>query len=168
MHIEVINCRDDRLVDYIVRAVQFYGEILISKRILKNISIEINFDDDLTDLGGASIDGYNTSGKAREFTIDLSRKISGKSVLMTLAHEMVHIKQFTYGETNESLSKWQGSHIDSDVVDYYDLPWEIEAYGKEQGLFSKLVIKEKLWDVFEDVCLPDSSPEFENVGWKII
>jgi len=168
MHIEVINCRDDRLVDYIVRAIEFYGEQLISKRILNNISIEIIFDEDLEDLGGASIDGYNSAKKARSFLIELSRKISGKTILQTLAHEMIHIKQYAYGETNEELNVWKGEPIDSDNIDYYDLPWEIEAYGREQGLFSKFVVKEKLWDIFEEIYLPDSPPDFEEIGWKVV
>jgi hypothetical protein len=166
MQIEIINCRDNRLIDYIVRAIEFYGEQLISKRILNNIHIEVNFDDNLEDLGGASIESYNTNKKPRSFLIEINKKLGGKSILSTLAHEMVHIKQFVYCETNEDLSKWKDVHIDSDVIDYYDLPWEIEAYGKEQGLFYKFVVKEKLWDVFEDICVPNTPPEEEPVGWK--
>lgn len=166
MQVDVINCRDDRLIDYIVRAIEFYGEQLISKRILNNVCIEVRFDE-LDDLGGASIEGYNTAKKPREFLIEINRKLGGKSILSTLAHEMIHIKQFVYCETNECLSKWKDDHIDSDSIDYYDLPWEIEAYGREQGLFSKFVVKEKLWDVFEDISVPNTPPEEEPVGWKI-
>ena len=168
MHIEILNCKDERLESYIIKALVYYGGRLISKRILNNISIDIIFDEDMTDLGGASIEGYITAKKPREFLIEISSKIGAKSVLMTLAHEMVHIKQYAYCETNEYLSKWQGVHIDSDAVDYYDLPWEIEAYGKEQGLFSGFVMQEKLWEVIEDVNVPDSPIEQEEMGWKAL
>ena len=168
MNIEVLNCKDKRLEEYIHRAITFYGEQLISKRILNNICIDVSFDDDMTDLGGASIEGFNTAKKPRDFLIEISNKVGAKSVLMTLAHEMVHIKQYAYCETNEYLSKWKGVHIDSDAIDYYDLPWEIEAYGKEQGLFSGFVIKEKLWEVINDINIPDSPIEQEEMGWKVL
>jgi hypothetical protein len=167
MEIEVLNCKDDRLKDYVIRAIEFYGKKLITnKRIYNNIYIEIEFTDDIKDLGSASVDGYNSAKKAREFLIEINNKISGKSVLQTLAHEMIHIKQYIYDEINEDLNKWKHEIIDSDNMDYYDYPWEIEAYGKEQGLFSGFVIQEKLWDVFNGIYNPESTIKKQKIGWK--
>jgi hypothetical protein len=167
MEIEVLNCKDDRLKDYVIRAIEFYGKKLITnKRIYNNIYIEIEFTDDIKDLGSASVDGYNSAKKAREFLIEINNKISGKSVLQTLAHEMIHIKQYIYDEINEDLNKWKHEIIDSDNMDYYDYPWEIEAYGKEQGLFSGFVIQEKLWDVFNGIYNPESTIKKQKICWK--
>ena len=47
-------------------------------------------------------------------------------MLMTIAHELVHVKQYEIGkltQTNEA------------DIDYWDRPSEIEAHGREVGLF---------------------------------
>jgi hypothetical protein len=81
---------------------------------------------------------------------------------------MVHVKQYVYGETNERLSRWKGQRVDSDTIDYWVQPWEIEAHGYEAGLFTKFAIKEKLWEIFEGVSNPDSDIEIQPIGWKNI
>jgi hypothetical protein len=53
-------------------------------------------------------------------------------------------------------------------MDYYDEPWEIEAYGVSTGLFSKFVIKEKLWEVFSDIRNPDAPLIPEPIAWRNI
>lgn len=167
MEIEVLNCKDARLKDYVIRAIEFYGKKLITnKRIYNNIYIEVEFTGDIKDMGSASVDGYNSAKKPRDFLIEINKNISGRDVLKVLAHEMVHIKQFAYGETNEDLTLWCGEYIDSDNVDYYDHPWEIEAYGKEQGLLSGFVTQEKLWEVLKGIHKPDSVIKKQSIGWK--
>ena len=53
---------------------------------------------------------------------------------------MVHVKQWARGELKDvmkgySLCKWKGKVFDTDKVEYYDAPWEIEAFGREYGLY---------------------------------
>jgi hypothetical protein len=79
---------------------------------------------------------------------------------------MTHIKQYVYGETNETLTRWKGIKIDSDNLDYWVQPWEIEAHGMESGLFTKFATKEKLWEVFTGIQNPDSPIIPESIGWK--
>jgi hypothetical protein len=81
---------------------------------------------------------------------------------------MVHIKQFAHGETNETLSKWKGISVDADAIDYYHHPWELEAYSLEVGLWTKLAIKEELWNVFEDISNPDAPIKKEDIKWKYL
>jgi hypothetical protein len=60
----------------------------------------------------------------------------------TLAHELVHAKQYVLKELSyrEVGMVWKGiptGYIigkDMDWLEYYDLEWEIEAYGREEGL----------------------------------
>ena len=51
---------------------------------------------------------------------------------------MVHVKQYARGELYEgsrvNKHRWQGKWLDKDP-DYWDQPWEIEAAGREAGLF---------------------------------
>ena len=167
MQLSIVGCPDkERFRPYVKRAVLFYSEQLISKKMLENIYLRIKFDKSLDEYGYASVEEYNDSGKPREFLIEINPHIGAREILDTLAHEMVHIKQYVYGETNEKLTRWKGEKINSDDVDYYDHPWEIEAYGMTRGLFTKFVVKEKLWDVFEGIRNPEWDIETVSIGWK--
>jgi len=76
----------------------------------------------------------------REFRIDIESKVSPYGFMRTLMHELVHVKQYAKGEMvhyerNHSVMKWRKqARINVDKVDYWDLPWEIEAHGREEGL----------------------------------
>lgn len=166
MKLRIVNCPDKNFKPYVERAIHFYGQNLISKRLLDNINLKVKFNPNLEVYGFASIEEHNASGKARDFLIEIHSWIGAKEILKALAHEMVHIKQFAYNETNDSLTRWKGMRINSDDIDYFDHPWEIEAYGMDTGLFSKFVVEEKLWDVFEEIQNPDTPIEKKKIGWK--
>lgn len=166
MKLRIVNCPDKNFKPYVERAIHFYGQNLISKRLLDNINLKIKFNPKLEVHGFASIEEHNASGKARDFLIEVHSWIGAKEILKTLAHEMVHIKQFAYHETNDSLTRWKGVKVNSDDIDYYSHPWEIEAYGLDEGLFAKFAISEKLWDVFEEINDPSTPIEKKKIGWK--
>ena len=169
MKVRIINCPDKDFKPFIERAVEFYAQNLIhSKRIRDNIHLTIKFNSKITVWAFASIEEYNASKKAREFLIEIHPWIGAGSILETLAHEMVHIKQFAHGETNETLSKWKGIPIDSDSIDYYHHPWELEAYSLETGLWTKFAVKEELWNVFEGISNPDAPIVKKDIKWKYL
>jgi len=166
MHLSIVGCPDKkRFLPFVKRAVNFYSQELLTKKLCDNIFLKVKFSKKLDVYGYASIEDFNDSGKPREFLIEIHSEIGAADILKTLAHEMVHIKQFVYGETNESLTRWKGMKIASDV-DYYLQPWEIEAHGMEVSLFSRFAIKEKLWDIFEGVNNPDGPIDEKPLGWK--
>ena len=78
---------------------------------------------------------------SRDFIISVNQDLNKRSMLMALAHEMVHLKQYAKGELKDYVKankcKWLGEQYDSDELDYWDHPWEIEAYGRERGLYVK-------------------------------
>ena len=156
---------DERFNEYVQRASQFYAEQLFTKQLLRHIVVSIKFNKHLDAFGYSSIEKRNTKGAAREFLIELHPYISGVEILKTLAHEFVHIKQYVEGDLNDSQTEWQGEAIDSDSMDYYSLPWEVEAFGLEVGLFTNFAKKEVLWNVFEGVRNPDAVVEAEPIGW---
>jgi len=156
---------DERFNEYVQRASQFYAEQLFHKQLLRHIVVTIKFNKHLDAFGYSSIEKRNTKGAAREFLIELHPYISGVEILKTLAHEFVHIKQYVEGDLNDSQTEWKSEAIDSDAVDYYSLPWEIEAFGLEVGLFTNFAKKEVLWNVFEGVRNPDAVVEAEPIGW---
>jgi len=156
---------DERFNEYVQRASQFYAEQLFTKQLLRHIVVSIKFNKHLDAFGYSSIEKRNTKGAAREFLIELHPYISGVEILKTLAHEFVHIKQYVQGDLNDSQTEWKGEACDSDAMDYYSLPWEVEAFGLEVGLFTNFAKKEVLWNVFEKVRNPDAVVEAEPIGW---
>lgn len=167
MLVSVSNSPDRRFTPYVKRAVNFYGKILIPSEKLRNsVEIQIKFVKNLDVLGSAGIAGFNSRNKAREFSIELHANITAKKIFETLAHEMVHIKQYVYDELNDDMSKWQGKRINSEKIDYWFQPWEIEAHGLESGLLNKFTIHEKLWEVFKGIENPDSPIKCQPLGWR--
>jgi len=169
MHIKIINCPDKDFKPFVKRATEFYSQHLLpSERLRKNISLTIKFNNKLDFWALASIEEYNASKKAREFLIEIHPWIGASEILKTLAHEMVHIKQFAKGETNETLSKWKGLSVDSDSIDYYEHPWELEAFSLETGLWTKFAIKEELWNIFKDISNPNAPIKNKDIKWKYL
>ena len=166
MQLSIVGCPvKERFRPYVKIAAIFFAEQLISKKMLENIYLRIKFDSKLEVYGYASVEEYNDSGKPREFCIEINPNIGAHDILETLAHEMVHVKQYAYSEMNEACTRWLGNKV-PEGLDYYNEPWEIEAYGMSRGLFSKFVSKEKLWEVFKNISDPDSPIEIESLGWK--
>ena len=61
-----------------------------------------------------------------EYEIDVKRSLRLRDMLTTLAHELVHVKQYELGQLKQE---------SENEFDYWDKPSEIEAHGRETGLF---------------------------------
>lgn len=127
----------------LIVATKWLGNKLVGPKLAPNLGIEIKLTPNLRNKKkayGLCCPAYPES-KHREFDIELDSNLSQRSILEALCHEMVHVKQYARGELQEkfvqSLVKtyWMGSEIDHDNLDYWDRPWEIEAHGRERGLF---------------------------------
>lgn len=85
--------------------------------------------------------------RPRHFELEIHNKMPLRKFLETICHEMVHVKQYARGElyesSRQSKHRWQGNWIRKDP-DYWDCPWEIEAHGREAGLFIRWADKNKL------------------------
>ena len=136
MKVIVTGSKDPLFEQELVTAAKFYGKELLSKQLLKHIHLEIVLVSSIPDLGNCCITYFNDWYKAREFEIQLRRRKSIKGMLQTLAHEMVHLKQFAKGELNDGHTKWRGKTIDAEAIEYHDLPWEIEASSYEYILYA--------------------------------
>lgn len=117
-------------------ALDFYVMMLLPRKLSRGIYVDLSFRAKLDDNvdGWCQVAGYNTRKKAREFEIEICKNRSMRYQLMTLAHEAVHLKQYALGEITEDMDTWKGRRIPSST-DYYDSPWEIEAHGREKGLY---------------------------------
>ena len=139
-----------------------------NKNLRNNCSIKIRFDDKIKDYGSCFVEDYNTRKQPREFTIEVHPGIGAFHIMETLAHEMVHVKQYIYNETNDDLSVWHGKKYNSDKMDYWSHPWEIDAHGRETGLLTKFAVSECLWEVFEEFRNPNLPIVSIPIKWKKI
>ena len=99
---DIVN-RTKELFCALGNAAEFYGEKLLGKRMSKNIILEIKLTRELKKKEQAY--GYchvidDNLNRPREFAIELdaSMKHPFDQILIWLAHEMVHLKQFVRGE----------------------------------------------------------------------
>ena len=63
-----------------------------------------------------------------------------KDMGITLAHEMVHVKQLAKGTLKQvnGVNYWNGKRYRKNHR-YLNLPWEIEAFSKQELLFRKVI-----------------------------
>ena len=118
------------------------GKKLLGTKLDKQIDLTINivgpdmFKNEGT-YGWCEIEDY-AGPYARGFNITITSKFETMRSLMILAHELVHLKQYAKGELRhctDGCLRWNGTGtIDDGKVPYWDLPWEIEAHGREKGL----------------------------------
>jgi len=123
-------------------ATEFYADKLISKRMQKNISVLLEHDNDLVkDNMGGFCEWIEENIRPRNFLISLNCKQPMDELLISLAHEMVHVKQFVSEELKHRIRNrtllWNNVVIDPDQYLYADLPWEVEAYHKEEILYEQ-------------------------------
>ena len=71
----------------------------------------------------------------REFEVELYKKQSLRRLLETVGHEIVHVKQYASRELTGDGFCWLGKTYSPKKVAYWDQPWEVEAHGREVGLF---------------------------------
>lgn len=70
--------------------------------------------------------GYACDLEDGEYEIEVKRGLPLRTLLTTVAHEMVHVKQYELGQLTQT---------NEQNIDYWDKPSEIEAHGRETGLF---------------------------------
>lgn len=77
----------------------------------------------------------------KQISIAIDSRLGVIKLLYTLAHEMVHVKQFAKGHYKQESKKgvthhyWMGKKV---IADYIKRPWEIEAFSRESLLVEVL------------------------------
>ena len=82
----------------------------------------------------------NDKLSSKMYFMQLDSGIEMEKLIQTIAHEMVHIKQFVKGQiTYKGRSMyWLGNRVVKSRINYYDQPWEIDAWSKEKVLSAKI------------------------------
>ncbi len=123
-------------------AVPFFVEKLIHPR-TRDV-LELSFvREDMEEDGLCEYEYDNIT--PRSFLIELSKKLKGDEFIKTIAHELVHVKQYVRGELKERYKPtshllWCNEIVECTEKNYFDAPWEVEAREME----------EKLFDLFEN------------------
>jgi hypothetical protein len=129
-------------------AARFFAGQLLHKRTVDKLEIDIEVERNL-DAEGECV-SEDDHKNPRYFTIRLNRA-SIEEMIKVLGHEMVHVKQYAKNELGKELTmsrggkgvyiatRWQGEFWKPKGKEdaYWDAPWEIEAYGREVGLYQK-------------------------------
>jgi len=126
----------------LTRAVGFYATYLqISK---SKADLLLDFERNLCKYTGD--EGYCVNEGDGEYNITLDPKFSKRKILIALAHEMVHLKQHIKRELSwnerKKMHRYKGQMYREDM-NYWDCPWEIEAFGRELGLYKMFMESEK-------------------------
>ena len=135
------------------------SRLVPSNRLRKNISIDVHLKHH-AEGGEAMMSEYTNPRRPREFKVivdhhraeydDYGRKRTetewGHNILKTLAHELVHVKQYVMGElkcTTHGMVYKRTTYSPDNIFDYFETPYEIEAYGREVGLLVSFLAKWK-------------------------
>lgn len=132
------------------------SRFISSSRLAKiKIKVEIVFPSEMEDVDDSldlkKLKAWVTQIKKDKFEIvinarEINRRakktrIKMKNVFMDLAHELVHVKQYLTGQMrdySDGSVKFMGKKYSSPEMSdelYFDFPGEIEAYGREIGLY---------------------------------
>ena len=139
------------------------SRLIPSKKLRDNIEINIHLKHHSNE-GEAMLNEETNRYRPRSFRVILdhhrmkTNEMTGEErtdmewfveILKTLAHEIVHVKQYALGEL-----KWRDAgllykgvnHEAMSLMEYFELPYEIEAYGREKGLLYGFL---KVWKNIE-------------------
>jgi len=137
--------------------------LIPSKKLRDNIEVHIHLKHHSNE-GEAMLDEETNRYRPRAFRVILdhhrmkTNEMTGEErtdmewfveILKTLAHELVHVKQYVMDEL-----KWRDAgllykgvnHNPENLMEYFELPYEIEAYGREKGLLYGFL---KVWKNIE-------------------
>ena len=125
-----------------LQAIGFFADKLLTKQLNRHIIVNVVFRKNLNYLGLTYVDDYNSSGKLREFTLEIYRDQIEEEILKTLAHELVHVRQYAVGDLNEQATLWQGRLMEVNLA-YENQPWEIEADELADILYEEYIHHER-------------------------
>jgi hypothetical protein len=110
-------------------AVKLFAKKLDIHRLRTNI--QVRFHHKLF-VDNSHSEGLCESVDSRNFIIDIALYGNWMS---TLAHELVHVKQFARGELTDNLQYWKGK--DHSETKYWEQPWEKEARRLQKKLMNE-------------------------------
>lgn len=152
MNVSVRGAKDRQFTYALKQATYSFANKLLSAKLRQNIDVQIFILDKLN-AGGYCL--ALDESPHREFIIELKRSPYKIITLKTLAHEFVHVKQFATGAMkfgyykNYNITRYNGILYNDDEINYWDHPWEIEAYGLQNSLVAKYLSESHTYKFFK-------------------
>lgn len=146
MQVKVLG-RCSRVSKKLIRqAVQYYAELIMSSRLRQNLVIQVEFKHlwILEHCIGGAYPALECDPRPRDFILEVNSEMSKRRILMTIAHEMVHIKQYATGQLKYYVKankiRWEDMLFDNEHEvksdkNYWFSPWELLANGYEPGMY---------------------------------
>lgn len=127
----------------------FLAEKLLGPRMASNLTLSVKLKNMEDNVQGTVI-WEDDNIRPREFLMELEKKLSDEELMLTVAHEMIHVKQDVRGEKRERYDRatgkqatyWMGE--DHTKTPYSKQPWEKEAYKLQKPL-KKQFLEESDW-----------------------
>lgn len=129
----------------IKEAASFFCDHLLGKRLSKNVLVKVklrkNFYKDTKCFGMATWSDIEVKNhNHREFEVEIEADLGPVYLMRTLAHELVHVKQYARKELIDMCSgnyqMWNKVMYNEMIVGYRNLPWEKEASEREKELYN--------------------------------
>lgn len=138
MKITIRQFKNRFLTNHVKNSVSFFAEQLgLTKKEIHNLKIKIVMVDDL------QADGFCMKLSKKNYYFEINRDLSYEQLMLTIAHEMVHVKQYILGELKscyirgKPVDVWRG--MSYTYTKYLDQPWEQEATELEGDLYMNYV-----------------------------
>tara|TARA_B110000971_G_scaffold20306_2_gene18547 strand:+ start:2553 stop:2996 length:444 start_codon:yes stop_codon:yes gene_type:complete len=123
-------------------AVDYFMQDLLSTRKINATFLQIRFVKMTADFNGfCSIhDDEENYNNPKMFSIDVNSALPMQDMIETLAHEMVHMRQFRNKELSyrDTFTRFNGVAYSVNMP-YKKHPWEKEAYKLEKSLTKKFL-----------------------------
>lgn len=124
------------------------AKYLLGSRMLKALEVTFVFKRNIGGDGFVSWEDDNH--RPREFEMLLDSSLDLYRTLLTVCHEMVHVKQFIHGELKDMFQGgyrqvWKGKEYSG--MSHKQLPWEAEAYDLEEEVLKHCLERCGLKDV---------------------
>lgn len=139
---KLVRCPKHINQDLLLKALNFYAATLMP-RLRRKIKVTVTWTYSKKFKSHAEVEFEDVEGPPTNFSIKANGKYRGWMVYLTLAHEMVHVKQWAMRDARSYATddwvNWHGSPMrwDDSSLAYWDQPWELEAMSLEWGLYAK-------------------------------
>lgn len=144
IEINILNCRSKKKRSLCEEAAKYFMQALMPR--VRNINIDICIEN------GLDADAFCTQIESKYFIMEISKKLPIEEQLKSIAHEMVHCRQFLKKQLQYKNGKiyWMNKYHPNnqlkrkelnknDYFNYLNTPWEIEAYELENMLYNSFI-----------------------------
>ena len=146
MRVYVRNAKNKAIASVLRQAVMFYSRKLLPRQ-LNTLTIHVHLSIDCKDKLLGDTEAMDSNHRPKQFCIRINKRLQGRQLFETIAHEMVHVKQYATDQLKDYYDtgvRYNGKIYKDDEKGYWLHPWEIEAYGMSFGLYKKFIDYYKL------------------------